>query len=48
MVATVSFVVFAAPLTPWAVTGHYMHPIEYLLTAAVALIGPLWVGAHVV
>lgn len=35
-------------LTPWAVTGHYMHPLEYLLTAGVALVGPLLVGAHVV
>jgi len=35
-------------LTPWAVTGHYMHPVEYLLTATVALVGPLLLGAHVV
>lgn len=35
-------------VTPWAVTGNYMHPIEYGLTGFVALIGPLLVGAHVV
>jgi 4-alpha-methyl-delta7-sterol-4alpha-methyl oxidase len=35
-------------VTPWAVTGHYMHPIEYVLTGTLALAGPLLVGAHVV
>jgi len=35
-------------VTPWAVTGNYMHPLEYGLTGAVALVGPLLVGAHVV
>ena len=35
-------------VTPWAITGHYMHPIEYVLTGTVALIGPLVFGAHVV
>ena len=35
-------------VTPWAITGHYMHPIEYVLTGTVALIGPLLLGAHVV
>jgi 4-alpha-methyl-delta7-sterol-4alpha-methyl oxidase len=35
-------------VTPWAITGHYMHPLEYVLTGTVALIGPLLVGAHVV
>lgn len=34
--------------TPWAVTGHYMHPVEYALTGTLALVGPLLVGAHVV
>jgi 4-alpha-methyl-delta7-sterol-4alpha-methyl oxidase len=34
-------------ITPWAITGHYMHPVEYLLTATVALVGPIAVGAHV-
>ena len=35
-------------MTPWAITGHYMHPAEYVLTGTVMLIGPLLVGAHVV
>ncbi len=35
-------------LTPWAITGHYMHPIEYLLTGATALVGPLLLSSHVV
>lgn len=35
-------------MTPWAITGHYMHPVELILTAVVALVGPLLVGAHVV
>lgn len=35
-------------VTPWAVTGHYMHPVEYVLTGTIALIGPMLVGAHVV
>lgn len=35
-------------LTPWAITGHYMHPLEYVLTGWLALVGPLLLGAHVV
>ena len=35
-------------VTPWAITGHYMHPLEYTLTGTVALIGPLLLGSHVV
>ena len=35
-------------VTPWAITGHYMHPVEYTLTGTVALIGPLLLGSHVV
>jgi 4-alpha-methyl-delta7-sterol-4alpha-methyl oxidase len=35
-------------VTPWAITGHYMHPLEYTLTGTVALIGPLVLGSHVV
>jgi 4-alpha-methyl-delta7-sterol-4alpha-methyl oxidase len=35
-------------VTPWAITGHYMHPIEYVLTGSVALVGPLLLGSHVV
>ena len=34
--------------TPWAVTGNYMHPFEYVATASIALIGPLLLGSHVV
>ena len=34
-------------VTPWAVTGHYMHPVEYVLTGTLALVGPVLVGAHV-
>ncbi|MFO0695514.1 MAG: sterol desaturase family protein [Polyangiales bacterium] len=33
--------------TPWAITGHYMHPLEFLVTAGLMLIGPVLVGAHV-
>lgn len=33
--------------TPWAITGHYMHPLEYLITGSLVLIGPLLVGCHV-
>ena len=35
-------------LTPWAVTGHYMHPIEYISTGTLALVGPVLLGSHVV
>jgi 4-alpha-methyl-delta7-sterol-4alpha-methyl oxidase len=35
-------------VTPWAITGHYMHPLEYVLTGTLTLAGPLLVGAHVV
>lgn len=35
-------------VTPWAVTGHYMHPLEYVVTGSIALVGPLLLGAHVV
>lgn len=35
-------------MTPWAITGNYMHPLELVLTGTVMLIGPLLVGAHVV
>ena len=34
-------------LTPWAITGHYMHPLEYSATGFLALVGPMLVGAHV-
>lgn len=32
--------------TPWAITGHYMHPVEYVLTGALMITGPLVVGSH--
>ncbi len=32
---------------PWAVTGHSMHPVEYLTTTALMLVGPLALGVHV-
>jgi 4-alpha-methyl-delta7-sterol-4alpha-methyl oxidase len=35
-------------LAPWAITGHYMHPLEYLLTGTLAFAGPLLLGSHVV
>lgn len=34
-------------LTPWAITGHYMHPVEYIGTGLVMLVGPVLLGAHV-
>lgn len=34
-------------LAPWAITGHYMHPIEYVLTGSLAFLGPALLGAHV-
>jgi hypothetical protein len=33
-------------LTPWAITGHYMHPVEFVLTGALALAVPWLIGAH--
>ena len=32
---------------PRAVAGHYMHPLEYVLTASLALVGPILLGVHV-
>ncbi len=32
---------------PRAIAGHYSHPVEYGLTAAIALVGPLLLGVHV-
>jgi 4-alpha-methyl-delta7-sterol-4alpha-methyl oxidase len=34
--------------TPWAITGHYMHPLEFIATAGLMLVGPLLLGSHVV
>ncbi|MCB9524955.1 MAG: sterol desaturase family protein [Myxococcales bacterium] len=33
---------------PWAITGHQMHWLEFVLTGTLMLVGPLVVGAHVV
>ncbi|MCB9664188.1 MAG: sterol desaturase family protein [Alphaproteobacteria bacterium] len=33
--------------TPFAATGHYMHPVEYVATGLLMLAGPVVVGAHV-
>ena len=32
--------------TPWAITGHLMHPVEFVVTAGLMLIGPLALGSH--
>ena len=34
--------------TPWAIGAHYMHPIEFVLTATITLAAPVLVGSHVV
>lgn len=34
-------------LAPWAISGHYMHPLEYVLTGSLAFLGPSLLGAHV-
>jgi len=35
-------------MTPWAITGNYMHPVEFVLTGSLALLGPLLLEAHIV
>lgn len=35
-------------LTPWAITGHYMHPLEYVAIGSLAMVGPVLLQAHVV
>lgn len=35
-------------VTPCAITGHYMHPVEYALTGGLMLLWPLLFGSHVV
>lgn len=35
-------------MTPWAVTGHYMHPVEYVVIASLMLVGPIAVQANLV
>jgi 4-alpha-methyl-delta7-sterol-4alpha-methyl oxidase len=32
--------------TPWAITGHYMHPAEFVLTGSLMILGPLLLGSH--
>lgn len=32
---------------PWAISAHYMHPVEFVLTGTLALSGPLIFGAHI-
>ncbi|MCB9506737.1 MAG: sterol desaturase family protein [Myxococcales bacterium] len=34
-------------VTPWAVTGHNMHPIEFVATGTLALVWPVLFGSHV-
>lgn len=32
---------------PCAISGHDMHPVEFVLTAALMLVGPMLLGVHV-
>jgi 4-alpha-methyl-delta7-sterol-4alpha-methyl oxidase len=32
---------------PWAISAHYMHPVEFILTGLLMLLGPALVGAHI-
>jgi 4-alpha-methyl-delta7-sterol-4alpha-methyl oxidase len=34
--------------TPWAITAHFMHPVEFILTGTLVILWPSLVGAHVV
>lgn len=34
--------------TPWAISGHDMHPLEFVATAGLMMLGPLLMGSHVV
>jgi 4-alpha-methyl-delta7-sterol-4alpha-methyl oxidase len=34
--------------TPWAWAGLVMHPVEYVLTGLLTLVGPILLGSHVV
>ncbi len=34
-------------VTPFALTGHHMHPVEYVLIGALMLLGPALLGVHV-
>lgn len=33
--------------TPWAISGHYMHPVEFILTGSLVMVGPILLGVHV-
>ena len=33
--------------TPLAISGNYMHPLEFLMISSMILIGPILVGAHI-
>lgn len=35
-------------VTPFAATGHFMHPLEFVATAGLMLVGPLLLGVHLV
>ena len=35
-------------LSPWAITGNYMHPLEYVLTGSLMFMGPALLGSHVI
>ncbi len=34
-------------VTPFALTGHYMHPLEFVATGTLMLVGPALLGVHV-
>ena len=34
-------------VTPFAFTGHHMHPLEYVATGSLMLVGPLLLGSHI-
>jgi plant 4alpha-monomethylsterol monooxygenase len=34
-------------ITPFALTGHHMHPAEYVLIGSLMLVGPALLGVHV-
>ena len=33
--------------TPWAISAHYMHPVEFVLTGLLMLLMPVLLGVHV-
>ena len=34
--------------TPWAIGAHYMHPVEFILTGTLTIVGPILAGSHIV